>query len=191
MSISTPHLSIIPGAPALYLTQWITPQLVKVGTMIRSVTADQIKRIANRMCAVLSQNFTLNGNVMFQRGYLKDHTGRIIALETYNIKDDFLSRTPFEQDMQDHFQFGSGSIIAQGGVHEYSYEDILNYSVQTGGGEELRKAIEIDIEERAQYRISLGLDLQQTERKSELVFLITEKNGVEELSKTFFTLRGC
>ncbi len=77
--------------------------------------------------------------------------------------------------MKNDFQFGAGSKIACGDIYEYSFENILKYSVKTE--HTLREIMGDQLTQWPHYRISLGLDLSRTEILGELFFKITEHIG--------------
>jgi|GEM_PF-4780713 hypothetical protein len=127
-----------------------------------------------------------NKTVWARIKYFVDSQGQE-KFEFTDAKTEFLEGTPFEQDMHNNFPYGTDSVVAQGGVHEYSYEDILKFATRIGGCN-LREHIGAQLARWPNYRICLHLDLERTIKEKTLFFVVTEKEGCEVLSITSFVL---
>lgn len=173
--------------------QLSTPSPEEIGKMLQALTAEQIESLANKMTGILSKNLPISSDSQVRSFYLtsdedpNDHLAEVLV----NAKSDFLSKTPFKRDITDALQYGAGSILANGGVLEYCYKTLLNHYIKTSELPACEHAtayqiLEKELGEHDQYRITLSLNLG---KDSTLVFVITEKTGELELTKTSFSLK--
>ncbi|MDP1607767.1 MAG: hypothetical protein Q8L98_00445 [Chlamydiales bacterium] len=188
MSTAVNNLKITPDAwGTFHSPENFTSELEYIGNQIKSVTREQIQLISQKMYRVLSNRLVLHEKTpQAPIGFFTDSEERIKGTVFVDAKIEFLNRTPFDQDMYNNFSYGTYSVIAQGGVHEYSYEDILKYSIRTGGYH-LRELIGDQLAQWPNYRISLRLDVERMAKEEKHFFIVTETEGSEVLSTTSFT----
>lgn len=153
-----------------------------IGKMLHSLKAEQIETLADMMTEILSQGLPVKSDTKVRRAYTFNKKGKLDGEELVNAKTDFLKRTPFRDNLTKDFQYGAGSTLAKGGVHEYSYKQILEYSITTSNrppSEQtaLREALK-ELEKYDQYRIILSLHPERND-----TFIITEKEGEKESFK--------
>lgn len=189
MSTAVNSLRITPDAwGTFHFPEETTSELQYIGSQIELVTKKQMQSISQKMYRVLSNRLVLHEKTpQVPIEFFTDLERHIKGTVFIDAKIEFLNRTPFEQDMYNNFSYGIYSVIAQGGVHEYSYEDILKYSIRTQGYN-LRELIGDQLAQWPNYRISLSLDLERTAKEKKLFFVVTEKEGSEVLFKTSLSL---
>ncbi len=122
---------------------------------IKSITAEQIETISSKMVEVLSKCSFLDGKT--QKFIEMVAPKMYLTFET--LKDVFLFRTPFIQDMGRAFSVNRGTLT-------YSLEDILEHSEKISQTK-LRAHIKSELEKRKSYRITLkiteGFTILETE----------------------------
>jgi|GEM_PF-5412330 len=112
---------------------------------IKSITAEQIETISAKMVEVLLKSSFLDGKTQ----KFMEMIAPKMYLTFENLKDVFLFRTPFIQDMGRAFAVNRGTLT-------YSLNDILEHAEKISQTQ-LRKHIASELEKRKSYRITLEI----------------------------------
>lgn len=158
-----------------------------MGEKISAISATQRRLIAEKMAGIVYASSKIDPEkwIKVSRPMVVDDRATLFVRRA---KEVFAERAEglFDDAMSNDFRHGEMSKIVQGNEHEYSHKDILAFALQNGSTD-LGKAIGEDLTD--DYRIRLCLDREQTEKKEQLVFIVTEVNAEKELSTESFTIR--
>lgn len=184
-------VSAVPSAPSSK-EPFQTPGISQntIGDRLQSLNADQINRIARKMVEILSKNVNPINNPLIQIPQVNPSTRKIDLVQGKDAKTEFLNQTAslFAQRMTIDFKDGPKSRTIYDIVTQYSFSDMLNFCTNRANYKAIEEAIGAELRRNSNYTIRVGLDFDQTTKRSELVFQVTEYNSMLVSSKTSFAL---
>lgn len=168
-----------------------------IGSLIRSVDADQIALLAQKMESKFLEGTELNPGNDFYSVETDEHEGNKVTFgQSADSQFSSIVCSFFKQKLMDDFQYGEHSGLygsEHRTAHHYSFEDILSWDDSRqknskASSHSAREIVSNDAASLADYRILLSLDCEKTKKQHELIFVLTGTKGEVVDSIASFTL---